>query len=303
MEIAAAGVVAVSIQLATQAGSKPISLPILGDIEELLPGSSRAADLRWMAVIGSAFFIARGLAVVAQQYVAFRAAFSLEVRLADRVMEQTLQRDYSWHLSHNSAELSSMTIIVTQTFVVKVFSPIQTAGAQLLTVLSLSAVAVAVEPVGAIAAVVAIGGVMALSLWLTRRQLVPLGEVELTEMALGQQLTTESFQAIREIKLLNLGASVRHKVWASRQRWSRAVRRSATIVAAPRTVLETVAFCSLVALLAVRGNTDSQTAVAGIGVLGYAVIRILPTANNVVTHVNTIRSAQASLRRLADTLS
>ena len=44
-----------------------------------------------MAVIGSAFFIARGLAVVAQQYVAFRAAFSLEVRLADRVMEKSLQ--------------------------------------------------------------------------------------------------------------------------------------------------------------------------------------------------------------------
>ena len=98
-----------------------------------------------------------------------------------------------------------MAIIVTQTFVVKVFSPVQTAGAQLLTVLSLAVVAVAVEPVGAISAVVAIGGVMALSLWLTRRQLVPLGEVELTEMALGQQLTTESFQAIREIKLLNLG--------------------------------------------------------------------------------------------------
>lgn len=301
LEIVGAGVVAVSIQLATTASSDSIDFPIIGDVEAFLPGDDRTSDLRWMAAIGACFFVIRGVSVIVQQYLTFRATFGLAVRLTDRTAERLLQRDYSWHLSHNSAELSSLSIVVAQTFALRVFAPIQAIGAQGLTVLSLSAVAVAVEPVGALGAVAAIGTVILTSLRFTRRQLVPLGEIELHESAMGQQLTTEAFLAIREVKIHDLDASIRTKIKESRQRWARAMRRSTTIVAVPRTIIETAAFSSLIALLAFRGTNDSS-ALAGIGILGYAVIRILPTANNLVTHVNTFRSAQASMSRLAAVL-
>lgn len=302
LEIVGAGIVAVSIQLATSADGATVRMPIVGDVESLLPGEARPADLRWMALIGSLFFVVRGMAVLLQQYATYRSSFSLAVRLTDRVTERFLARDYSWHLSQNSNELSSVTIGVCQNFANKVFTPVQLAGSQVLTVVSLMAVAIAVEPVGALGAGLAIGGVIAASLWGTRKQLRPLGEVEVAELAIGQQLTSEAFQAIREVKLLDLSDSVRGRVRESRRRWSRAMRRSATIIAAPRTVIETVAFSALIALVAYRGQGETSTALAGVGVLGYAVIRILPTANNLVTQVNTVRSAQASMHRLSEVL-
>jgi len=303
LEIVGAGVVALSIQFATAESGAVVEFPVLGDVEEFLPGDSRAADVRWLAVLGAAFFVVRGAAVIAQQYAMFRSTFSLAVRLTDRITERTLGRSYAWHLSQNSAELSTLSIIVAQTFAVRVFSPMQAVGAQALTVVSLGAVAIAVEPVGAIAAVLAIGTVVATTITLTRRSLLPLGEAELTEAGMSQRLTTEAFQAIREVKLLDLSGSIRSRIGQSRRRWSETMRRSATIVAAPRTIIETIAFSSLLGLLAYRVSVDADSALAGIGILGYAVIRILPTANNVVTHVNTIRGAQASMHRLVSALA
>lgn len=301
IEIAGAGIVAVSIQLTDQ-DAKPVSMPIFGSVEDLLPGGTRASDLRWLALIGSAFFVLRGVAVIAQQYLTFRSSYSLAVRLTDRVTDRFLQRDYSWHLSKNSAELSSVAVGICQFFASKVFMPVQLAVSQALTVLSLVIVALVVEPVGALAAVIAIGAVVGLLLWGTRRRLVPLSQVEVEELANGQQLTTEAFQAIREVKLLGLSETIRDRIWRSRRRWAQAMRQTSTIVVAPRTIIETVAFTALIALVAYRSSGEGTTALAGIGVLGYAVIRILPTANNMVTHINTIRSGQASMSRLVEVL-
>ncbi|HAS10931.1 MAG TPA: hypothetical protein DCS55_10520, partial [Acidimicrobiaceae bacterium] len=280
IEIAGAGIVAVTIQLATQDPGKAVHVPVLGDVDALLPGSDRSSDLKWMAVVGSLFFVLRGLAVVSQQYVTFRSSYGLAVRLTDRVMADFLDRDYEWHLSQNSAELSSVSVAICQYFASKVFTPIQLAGSQALTVLSLGVVAIAVEPVGAIGAMLAIGTVIAVLLWSTRKRLLPLSQIEVEEVAVGQQLTIETFQAIREVKLLDLSATMRDRVRRSRRRWAYALRRSSTIVAAPRTVIETVAFAALITLVAYRGQGDGGAALAGVGVLGYAVIRILPSANN-----------------------
>lgn len=303
IEIVGAGIVAVVIQLATRSTADPVTLPVLGDIESLLPGDTRTEDLRWMAVVGSLFFVVRGVAVVSQLYLIYRSSFSLAVRLTDRVTEQLLGRDYSWHLSQNSSELSSVSVGVCQFFATKVFTPLQLAGSQALTVVALAVVAVAVEPVGALGAVVAIGAVIGLALRETRKRLVPLSEVEVEELAVGQQLTTEAFLAIREVKILGLSSAVRHRIGQSRRRWAEALRQSAVIVATPRTVIETVAFMALIILVAYRGQDDGAAALAGIGVIGYAVVRILPTANNMVTHLNTARSGRASMRRLAAVLA
>ena len=255
-----------------------------------------------MALLGSGFFVLRGVAVISQQYLTFRSSFGLAVRLTDRVMAQYLNRDYQWHLSQNSAELSSVSIAVCQFFASKVFTPLQLAGSQALTVLALGLVALTVEPVGALGAIFAIGLVVGALLWGTRKRLMPLSQIEVEELAVGQQLTTETFQAIREVKLLNLSETMRDRVRTSRRRWAHALRRSSTIIAAPRTVIETVAFAALITLVAYRSQGDSAAALAGIGVLGYAVIRILPSANNMVTHINTVRSGQASMRRLVEVL-
>lgn len=303
LEIVGAGVVALSIQFATAESGATVDFPVIGDVEDFLPGDSRATDFRWLAALGTLFFIVRGAAVIGQQYVIFRSTFSLSVRLTDRITEKVLRRPYAWHLSQNSAELSMLSIVVAQTFAVRVFAPVQAVGAQGLTVVGLAVVAIAVEPIGAIAAVLAITTVVATTISVTRRSLLPLGEAELTEAAMSQRLTTEAFQAIREVKLLDLSDSIRSRIRDSRRRWSRAMRKNATIVAAPRTIIETVAFSSLIGLLAYRVSADTESALAGIGILGYAVIRILPTANNIVTHVNTIRGAQASMNRLVSALT
>lgn len=299
LELGGAAIVAVVLQLASSTGDASVQIPLVGDVRDLLPGTDKSADLRFMAVVGTLFFVVRGMAVLFQQYFVFRTTYSLAVRLTDAVTEQLLARDYRWHLSQNSAELSALALPVTQTFALRVFAPIQQVGSQGLVILALAAVAIAIEPVGAIATVVGLGLVVTVTLRLTRRQLLPLGEIELAETALGQQLTTEAFQTIREIKVLGLQASAISSIHRSRQRWGVAMRRSATIVAAPRTVIETVAFAALITLLAYRSGTD---ALSGIGVLGYAVVRILPSANNVITHLNTARGSQASMHRLATLL-
>lgn len=302
LEILGAGIVAVTIQLATGGDAEPVELPVLGRLDDLLPASTPAGDLRWMAAIGGGFFVLRGAAVLLQQYVTFRSAFSLAVRLTDQTIERLLQQSYEWHLSRNSAELSGLAIGVAQNFASKVFTPLQMAATQALIVASLLVVALAVEPVGALAAAASLGLVVVASVRGTKRRLATLSEVEVEQQLLSQRLSIETFQAVREVKLLDLQDAVRQRVRTSRRTWAAALRRSATIVAAPRTLIETVAFCALVGIVAFRAQGDSDSALAGVGVLGYAVIRILPTANNLITHLNTVRSAGAGTRRLAEIL-
>lgn len=300
VEILGAAIVAAVLQLAT-ATDGSMDLPIVGDLEERLPGSDRASDLRWLAAAGAVFFIVRGLAVIGQQYVTFRSTFSLAARLADQVTQRLLARPYLWHLGVNSSDIATQAVIVTQSFAIGVFAPVQAVGSQLCVILALSAVAIIVEPIGALGSVAVIGVVVGLILKSTRRRLTGLGQVEIDETLLAQRLVSEAFQGVREVKVLGIGSTVRARLWASRQRWSCALRTRATLVAAPRSAIETVAFCALLALLAYRGAGGADT-LAGIGVLGYALIRILPTANNVLTHLNTARGAQASMHQLADLL-
>lgn len=303
LEIVGAGVVAAAIELAMGDADASVTLPMIGDVGARLPGSDRSSDLRWLALLGSLFFVCRGLAVVGQQYFIFRSSYGLAVRLTDRVLETYLGRDYPWHLRQNSAELSSVATGVCQSFAIRVFTPMLFAGAYGITILALGAVALSVEPVGGLVTLlvlcVGVGGMLS---W-ARRRLLPLSQIELEEMAQGQQLTTEIFQGVREVKLMDLSIAFRRRIWESRRRWGHAMRQGAVIVALPRTLIETIAFTALIVLVAVRGGSDSGAALASLGVLGYAVVRILPTANNVVTHINSVRSGQASLHRLAQVLS
>lgn len=300
-EIGGAAIVVAALQLVTEPIGSPVTLPILGDIEDLLPGSDRVADLRWLALFGLAFFSLRGALVIGQLYLTFRAAFSLAVRLTDRVTEALLRRPYSWHLSQNSSELATMAVIVPEQFCKGVFAPVQLVGAQALVVVALGTVAIVVEPVGAIGALLVLGVVMSMILRTTRRRLVRLGEIEVEETTRSQRVATESLTAVREVTVLELGPAVRNALWASRSRWSRALRDRATIVALPRVLIETVAFSALIVLLAARGDVGGD-ALAGIGLVGYAVVRLLPTVNGLITQVNMARGSQASMQVLADLL-
>lgn len=295
VEIVGAGIIVLALELSAD-GRAP-TVPVLGDLADLLPGSTPREDLVWLAGIGVGFFIARAAITLFQLYAVYRVAYGLGARLAGRVAAGALRRPFAWHLSTNSTDLSNAIVVVSQQFVIGVFAPLLTTASQILVLVGLIGLALVAEPVAATLTAAGLGATVVVALRLTRRRLLVLGRAEVKMNAESFRTITEALRSIRDVKISEIESVVLSELRDSRDRWTRALRRRSLLVASPRVLIETTSLCLLLVFLAARA---SQEAVTSLGLLGYVVIRVLPTVNSIIQNANMMRGNYGAAEALID---
>jgi ATP-binding cassette, subfamily B, bacterial PglK len=104
LEVGAALFVFLAVRLIADPSAE-LELPLLGDARTAFEGVDDSQVLGYTLVFIAAFFVIRGIAVIAQSYVQGRVAQNAGVRISSRLFAGYLAMSYPSYLRRNSAEL------------------------------------------------------------------------------------------------------------------------------------------------------------------------------------------------------
>lgn len=300
-ELLSALFVFVLIGLVLNPGAEPTA-PLIGKITALIP---KGGSDRLLLVAAGATAIAgivRSLTFLLHTYAQQRLAQNTAARMSASLFKSYLEMPYATHLRRNSASLvrnvnQAVTDIATYglvpltTITTELFIGIALAGALAITSPATLVVLALLMPISIIA------------LRLSRRTLINLGATVQVAAEQSLRYSHESLHGIRDIKILGRIDFFVGLFSQARLRFARASYLRGLLNEVPRVVIETLFMLAITGYLAFSVISDSgDKAVASLGLMAYAGVRLLPSANRIVTNVNNLQFASAAIDHIHDEL-
>jgi len=303
-ESVSAILIAVLVDAMMQTSTTSFDLPILGDVREILPGSTPADQLRVLAIAIAIFFLLKAGLTLTKNYVQARVAQNTGARLANRLFEGYLTMPYSFHISHNSSELMRNASWAADEVVSNFLTPLAnliTQGAMLVFLLG---VLIAAAPTVTLVTIGLLVPLVLLSLRAVASILHRLGNV--TKHSVKETLSSlqQSLAGIRDIKVLGRERFFAEEFRHNRQLLARAKYMYPTVSSIPSLVIETLLVVFILGFVAF-GSAGSGVAGASLPVLGlfaYAGLRMIPAMSAIVSAVNQIRYGGAAVQTVATNL-
>ncbi len=293
LEIVAAGLVYVLLGLVANP-SGDVKLPLIGDARALAGDLSERTFLLILLGVMIVFFLARAGAAMAAEYVMHRMTANTAANLSARLARGYLSLSYAFHLQRNSAELIRNAHQVPLDIVRNVFLPLIRLMAETILTLGMIAMLIAVSPIGTALAVAVVGGATVILMLIIQPRIKRFGasahQMHRDTLAALQQ----AFQGVRDVKLLGRERFFAENYGRRRRHLARMLYVYETIVQTPRFVIETALILFILVFFAVtvaRGAT--QSALATLGLFGYAGLRMLPSLQRIVAAFNSLKFATA----------
>ena len=270
-----------------------IGVPLVGNVEEIVPGLSDSNRLVPILAVVAAFFLLRGTVYLLQSYLQNRLSYATGSRLGRRLLRGYLAMDYSTYLQRNSAELIRNAHESTLALASYVLLPGIVLAAELFVTLTLCSVLLVTSPLAAGGAFLFLGGLVLVILRVVQPRLLRAGR-------LVQDMTTASLHSLqqtllgfRDIRVLGRERFFEDEFAKSRQRLADTYAVRGVLIDTPRVALETSVLLVLlifVGLNAARGDSlDESTTI--LGLFGYAAFRILPSVNRIVNNLQSLKFA------------
>ena len=272
-------------------GSEGASLPVVGDIERLVPGLAREELMLYLGIAVAGFFVVRGLMVIVQSYVQYRVAQHAGARLSARLLEGYLAMPYAFHLQRNSSELIRNTFDSVQRFT----NECLISGVRLLSrlgiVMGVLAVLLWTSPLAALLAVAVLGSSLFLLLRLVHPRVKRLGRTAQEMAKQNLQALQQSLHGVRDIVVLGREDWFVRAYRRDRKSLARAHYLRLTAKEIPRVGIESGVVVFSVAFLGIVTLTGGSLAEAApmLGLFGYAAVRIMPELNQITTGLNSLK--------------
>ena len=247
---------------------------------------------------------AANLVTAAATFVMVRLAGWISSDLQVVLFGEYLSRPYSFHVQAHSARLLGNVVRDTTRAANDVLQNIFVAVTNAVTAAAIMVSVFLVDPLVAMAVVVALGGGYALIYVAMRNRLLRAGEVAAQCFTAQTQIVQESLTAIRDILLGSLQDFFRGQFERSNRALTRAAARSQIIAQIPRQVMECVAVIGLVlAALFARGRSGAIGPSLGeLTFLGFAAYRLLPALQQAFAAIVRIRAEQPAFARITQDL-
>ncbi|MDY0392062.1 MAG: ABC transporter ATP-binding protein [Candidatus Bipolaricaulis sp.] len=225
--------------------------------------------------------------------------------LSRRLLGAYLAKPYVFFLGQNSATLERNVLAETQHVVQGMIIPALQLLASIAVVACLLGFLIAIDPVLAGLAILAVGGAYGAIYLVVRRKLRQLGQVRVEANRERFKIVGEAFGAIKLLKLVGRERQVLNAYSPASYRFSSAVATSEIISRVPRYALEVVAFGGLlvVVLYLLATRQDLGSILPLMGVYGFAGYRLLPAVQNVFAGVTQLRFSQAALEAIHSDLA
>lgn len=278
----------VSLLLDTGAG---VELPLVGNMGDRLPGATRSEDLAILSAFIAAFFIFKGALHLTLIYAQQRLSNNAGVALSTKLFQGYLRLPYSFHLQRNSAEsIRNADQSVTQ-IVDNGLTPLAMIVSEAFIVVGVGIVLLIIAPVASLLALISLGTLTLLMLRFIHPRLSRLGGIRQEELKESLQFLQQSIQGIRDIKVYGAARYFTWRFSMSRARLARATYRARLLMETPRITMETALAVMVLLFLGFEafGEGTGRESLAMVGLFAYAVLRVLPSVNRIISGINSLR--------------
>jgi len=227
-----------------------------------------------------------------QQYIQSRTLLKLQIDIESRLMASYLNREYLFFTEKNPTELYQ-NIRSVSGIVALVYTPMLAIATELCVLLTIGIFLIFVQPLVTLLAVV-VSGILAYLIYSVNRQrAVRYGEEGTRNLIAMDKWMYQSFEGIKEIKVLSKEDFflINSISYSERAVW--AAMKSSMLSAATRPCIETVWFglTVLLVLFSVLADNGNVAILPVIVLLAAAAIRIMPALNRIVNATMSVRQA------------
>ena len=298
LEALSAVFVVVLLDLIVNVSGVP-SLPVLGSLDELLPGVTPRGLVIGFCLAFVIVYSIRAVAFLTQQYVMARVSQGAGVEVSDRLLRAYLDAPYEFHLRRNSAESLRNVHDNVQAMIGGVVVPAATIVAETLLIVLMLGVLTVTQPAATALAVAILGIALGVSLFVVQPRLKRLGRRKQAGVRDAIQHLQQGLQGVREIKIAGCEAAFADAFTSARRRLARVEYLKAVLANVPRVTLETafLLFIVIVFVVAQFGGSFAGL-VPALGLFAYAGTRLQPSLQKVTVGLNSMRYASALVGEL-----
>ncbi|MCZ8133148.1 MAG: ABC transporter ATP-binding protein [Steroidobacteraceae bacterium] len=231
---------------------------------------------------------------------------SLSYRMAHRLLTSYVHRSYTFFLNRNASELGKNVLSEVRTVVSGVIHPCLNIAANTLVAIAVIVLLIVVNPGVAVVITLALGAMYGLVYFTSRRLLQRIGAEQVRANAQKYKAANEVMSGIKDIKILG---NERHFLDRFKRHAARHARNNVwagVISAAPRYLLESIAFGGMIAILIgfMARGVPTDEVMPLIALYAFAGYRLLPAFQVVYSSFSQLRFNTAALDHLhADLVS
>jgi ABC-type multidrug transport system fused ATPase/permease subunit len=257
-----------------------------------------------MIVMGMGTLVAvYALKVVFLTFVAWRQSrfvFGLQASLSKSLFVGYLAQPYTFHLQHNSAQLTRNIMAEVTMFVNMVMLPTLQLATDGLVLAGVLILLMSIEPAGALGAFAVMGGAGFLFQHVTRGPLKRWGKARQYNEGKRLQHLQQGFGGVKEIKLLGREAELFSQFEVYNLGTARVVHRQNVLRQMPRLWFEMLAICGLTILVIVMLliGTAPASLLPTLGLFAAAAFRLMISANRILGAIQSIRYSNSVIHTL-----
>jgi ABC-type multidrug transport system fused ATPase/permease subunit len=237
-----------------------------------------------------------GIYVVKNLFLAFlgwrqtRFAFAVQAQLSERLYTIYLRQPYTFHLQRNSAQLirnvNNEVTMLTEAIVATL-----NITTEAFVLLGITALLLAVEPLGTLIAVLVLGSAAWTFHYAVRARVVRWGEARQKHDRLRLQHLQQGLGGTKDVKLLGRETHFLDQYREHNTQSARVGQRQAALQMMPRLWLELLAVVGLATLVIVMLAQDRATGtiMPTLGLFAAAAFRLIPSANRIIFSTQILR--------------
>jgi len=212
------------------------------------------------------------------QWAILRFSYGLGYALSQRVLKMYLRQPYSFFLDCNSTTLTLNVTGEVEGVVNGVVVPVLQSAAKVVVAVFLLTLVVAVDPVLAALFVAIVGGLYALIFLLAKGRVSDLGQKSQDQNRIRYRQAAEAFSCIKDLKLFNREHYYFSRIANASAGYGRNMVLQGTVGAAPRYLMEAIAFGAIVVLVLylLATNHDLGTALPILALYAFTGYRLMP---------------------------
>jgi ABC-type multidrug transport system fused ATPase/permease subunit len=249
-------------------------------------------------------YIVKGVYLSGLAWLNGRFSYAVKADVSNTLMEGYLKAPYEFHLQKNSAQL--IRNLTTESFqlVNNVLTPLLTIVTECVVIIAVSIFLTTIEPIGTIVVLVIL---VVLSFSFQRvlgSYVAKLGGIRQHADGMLIQRSQEALGGIKDVKMLGKELHFFDQFRIYNLTSTNVSAKQYVINQIPRMYLETIGilvFLILIVLLIVKGD-DFRQVIPTLGVFALAAFRLLPSANRLLSAINSLRFADAVIASLNDQL-
>jgi ABC-type multidrug transport system fused ATPase/permease subunit len=219
-----------------------------------------------------------------------RFANRFQTGLSERLFTLYLSQPYAFHLTKNSAKLIS-NITTEAGNCGLVLDNAMGAATETMVLLSIATLLLAVEPLGTLITVAALGGAAWIFYYVTRFRISRWGQARQTHGTLSAQHLQQGLGGVKEVKLMGREDEFVGQFTRNHKEYARVVGWHSVVHQLPRFWLELLAVAGLVILVETMATNarDLSDIVPTVGLFAAAAFRLLPSVNRILSATQVLR--------------